>query len=327
VPQAISFCSSSSIFWGDSKTGNAIHLTLSHEWPYGIHMTSSHQSTHLAVVTGASSGIGRATAVRLAADGFHVLAGVRKQADGQKIAAAGIEPVILDVTNAEHIAALVDRVTHDPEGRPLRALVNNAGVAVNAPIEVLSLDDWRFQFDVSVFGQIALTRALLPTLLKTRGRIVNVTSVGGRVAMANFGAYSAAKFAMEAVTDSLRREVQEFGVSVVKITPGAVSTNLTDSGLAAAARITNTMTPDQHKRYDELGRAFIAQAEGFARDGVSPEHAANVISKAVTTRRPKTRYTIGRDGAMFTFMPRIASDRLLDTMLRSQNKGLAKTKR
>lgn len=290
-------------------------------------MTPSTQPTQLAIVTGASSGIGKATAERLSADGFHVLAGVRKQADAQKIAAPRIEPVILDVTNDDHITAIVNRVAQDPEKRPLRALVNNAGVAVNAPIEVLSLDDWRYQFDVSVFGQIALTRALLPALLASRGRIVNITSVGGRVAMANYGAYSAAKFAMEAVTDSLRREVGAFGVTVVKVTPGAVSTNLTESGLATAARIADTMTPDQHKRYDELGKAFTAQAEGFARDGVTPEHAAGVISRAVAARKPKTRYTIGRDGAMFTFMPRIASDRLLDAMLRSQNKSLAKTKR
>ncbi|GIE72046.1 SDR family NAD(P)-dependent oxidoreductase [Actinoplanes palleronii] len=289
-------------------------------------MTTSYQTAQLAIVTGASTGIGRATAERLAADGFHVLAGVRKQADAQKIAAPGIEPVILDITNDDHIASLLDRVTRDPDGRPLRVLVNNAGVAVNAPVEVLSIEDWRYQFDVSVFGQIALTRALLPLLLASHGRIVNVTSVGGRVAMANFGAYSAAKFAMEAVSDSLRREVEAFGVTVVKITPGAVSTNLTESGLAAAARITDTMTADQRERYDELGRAFTAQAKAFARDGVSPERAAAVISKAVAAGRPKTRYTIGRDGAMFTFMPRIASDRLLDSMLRMQNKRLAKTK-
>lgn len=288
-------------------------------------MTTSHETQRLAIVTGASSGIGRATAVRLAADGFHVLAGVRTQADAVNIATRGIEPVILDVTDDEHISSLVDRATHDPERRPLGVLVNNAGVAVNAPIEVLSLDDWRFQFEVSVFGQIALIRALLPTLLVTRGRVVNVTSVGGRVAMANFGAYSAAKFAMEAVTDSLRREVESFGVTVVKITPGAVSTNLTESGLAAAARVADTMTSEQRRRYDELGRAFTAQAEGFARDGVSPEHAAAIIAKAVGARRPKTRYTIGRDGAMFSFMPRIVSDRMLDAMLRSQNKRLARS--
>jgi NAD(P)-dependent dehydrogenase (short-subunit alcohol dehydrogenase family) len=290
-------------------------------------MTTSHETNQLAIVTGASTGIGRATAQRLAADGFHVLAGVRKQTDAQSIATAGIEPVILDVTNEDHIAALVARVASDPKGRALSVLVNNAGVAVNAPIEVLSLDDWRFQFDVSVFGQVALIRALLPALLSARGRIVNITSVGGRVAMANFGAYSAAKFAMEAMSDSLRREMEPFGVSVIKITPGAVSTNLTESGLAAAARITETMTLDQRKRYDELGRAFTAQAEGFARDGVTPEHAAQIISKASTARRPKTRYTIGRDGAMFTFMPRIVSDRMLDSMLRSQNKSLAKSTR
>ncbi|WP_415394252.1 SDR family NAD(P)-dependent oxidoreductase (plasmid) [Rhodococcus globerulus] len=289
-------------------------------------MTTSTEMSQLAIVTGASSGIGKATAQRLAADGFHVLAGVRKQSDADKIAEVNIEPVILDVTDQTHIDNLVERVASDPHKRPLRTLVNNAGVAVNAPIEVLTLDDWRFQFDVSVFGQIALTRALLPALLANKGRIVNITSVGGRVAMANFGAYSAAKFAMEAVSDSLRREVEEFGVTVVKVTPGAVSTNLTDSGLAAAARIADTMTPEQHERYDELGKAFTAQAEGFARDGVTPEHAAGVISRAVTARKPKTRYTIGRDGAMFTFMPRIASDRFLDTVLRSQNKSLAKTK-
>src|SRR3978361_1615071 len=117
--------------------------------------TETH-SKQPAIVTGASSGIGRATAQRLAADGFHVLAGVRKQADAQSIVAPNIEPVILDVTDGENIASLVNRVAHDPQHRPLRTLVNNAGIAVNAPIEILSLADWRYQFDVSVFGQIAL---------------------------------------------------------------------------------------------------------------------------------------------------------------------------
>lgn len=288
-------------------------------------MTTSHEFNELALVTGASSGIGKATAERLAADGLHVLAGVRTRTDAERIATDSIEPVILDITNNDHIASIVSRVAHDPEKRPLRALVNNAGVAVNAPIEVLSLDDWRHQFDVSFFGQIALTRALMPALLASRGRILNITSVGGRVAMANFGAYSAAKFALEAATDSLRREVVPFGVSVVKITPGAVRTNLTHSGLTAAARVAATMTPDQHERYNELRKAFTAQVTGWALHGVTPEHAAGVISRAVAARRPKTRYTIGRDGAVFSFMPRIASDRLFDTMLRAQNRSLART--
>lgn len=287
-------------------------------------MTTSHENRELVLVTGASSGIGQATAERLAADGFHVLAGVRSQADADRISDAGIEPVILDVTNDDHIAAVVARVALDPEKRGLRALINNAGVAVNAPIEVLSAGDWRTQFDASFFGPIALTRALMPALLASRGRVVNITSVGGRVAMANFGAYSAAKFALEAATDALRREVEPFGITVVKITPGAVSTQLTERGLVAAARVADTMTSDQRERYDELGKAFTAQVTGWARDGVTPEHAAGVISRAVAARRPKTRYTVGRDGALFSFMPRIASDRLFDAMLRSQNRMLAK---
>jgi len=290
-------------------------------------MTSSSEKSELAVVSGCSSGIGRATARRLAADGFHVLAGVRTESDAAAIAADAIEPVLLDVTSDEQIASLTDRVANDPLQRPLRALVNNAGIAVNAPIEVLTLVDWRRQFDVSVFGQIALTRSMLPLLLKSRGRVVNVTSVGGRIAMANYGAYSAAKFAMEAVSDSLRREVEDFGVQVIKITPGAVRTNLTDSGLATSARISGTMTAEQHRRYGELLTAFVAQAEGFARDGATPEHAASVISRAIAARRPRTRYTVGRDGAMFTGFSRIASDRFLDRVLRNQNERLARSRR
>lgn len=285
-------------------------------------MTTSHELDGLAVVTGASSGIGRATALRLAADGYHVLAGVRQPADADALASAGVEPVFLDITDEAHIASVVSRIAQD-SGRPLRVLVNNAGVAVNAPVEVLELDDWRQQFEVSFFGQVALTRALLPALLDSRGRIVNVTSVGGRIALANYAAYSAAKFAMEAVSDSLRREVEQFGVRVIKVTPGAVSTNLTARGLAASARVTAAMTPEQHRRYDRLIDAFVEQAEGFARDGVAPEQAAAVISRAVAARRPRTRYTIGRDGAMFTAASRMAPDRMLDAVLRRQNEMLA----
>lgn len=287
-------------------------------------MTTSNEDRSLAVVTGASSGIGRATAIRLAADGFHVLAGVQRPADADGIRTANIEPVLLDITAESDIADLVTRLETDAAGRRLQVLVNNAGIAINAPIEVLALADWRRQFEVSVFGQIAITRALLPFLLATGGRILNVTSVGGRIAMANYGAYSAAKFAMEAVSDSLRREVQGFGVDVIKVTPGAVSTNLTESGLANSTRVGATMTPDQRRRYDPLVRAFTAQAERFARDGATPDTAAAVIARAVSARRPKTRYTIGRDGALFTAVSRLAPDRLLDGMLRRQNESLAK---
>ena len=276
--------------------------------------------TELVVVTGASTGIGRATARRLAADGFHVLAGVRRQDDADRLAADHVEPVILDITNQAHVVALAERVARDRGGRPLRALVNNAGIAVNAPVETLALDEWRRQFDVGVFGQIAVTQALLPALIASGGRVVNIGSVGGKVAMPSFGPYSSAKFAMEAVSDALRREVGEFGVRVVIITPGAVRTSMNESGVATANRLAEAMTPEQHVRYDRLVNAFLGQIEAFARDGVEPERAAAVISRALAARKPRTRYTVGRDAAVIVLLSRVVPDRLLDRMLRRQMK-------
>jgi NAD(P)-dependent dehydrogenase (short-subunit alcohol dehydrogenase family) len=276
--------------------------------------------TELVVVTGASSGIGRATVERLAADGFHVLAGVRRQEDADRLAADRIEPIILDITDEAHVAALAERVARDRGGRPLRAVVNNAGIAVNAPVETLALNEWRRQFEVSVFGQIAVTQALLPALLADGGRVVNIGSVGGKVAMPSFGPYSAAKFAMEAVSDALRREVEEFGVKVVVVIPGAVRTNMNETGVATAKRLAAAMSPDQHVRYDRLTTAFLGQIEAFEKDGVEPERAAAVISRAITARKPRTRYTVGRDAAVIVKIARLVPDRLLDRVLRRQMK-------
>ncbi len=277
-------------------------------------------TSELVVVTGASTGIGRAAAKRLAADGFHVLAGVRRQQDAERLATGNIEPLILDITDEVHVSALARRVADDRGGRRLRAVVNNAGIAVNAPVETLNLEEWRRQFDVSLFGQIAVTQAVLPALLGSGGRVINIGSVAGRVAMPGFGPYAAAKFAMEAVSDALRREVAEFGVEVVVITPGAVRTNMTESGIATATRLSEAMTPDQHGRYDKLVNAFLEQVEAFARDGVEPERVAAVISRAVTGRKPRTRYTVGRDAAAMVPLTRIVPDRLLDRMLRRRMK-------
>jgi NAD(P)-dependent dehydrogenase (short-subunit alcohol dehydrogenase family) len=184
-------------------------------------MTVSHQN-EIMVVTGASTGLGAATAHELAARGYHVLAGVRRETDGAAIRAAGVEPVLLDITRPEHVEALAARIAADPDRRPLRALVNNAGISVNAPVETLPLAEWRRLFDVNLFGHVAVTQALLPFLHRSRGRIVNISSVGGKVAMATYGPYAGTKFALEAVSDSLRRELAPHGVQVVVVEPGAV---------------------------------------------------------------------------------------------------------
>ena len=270
----------------------------------------------LVVVTGASTGIGAATARELAQRGFHVLAGVRRDADGDAIRSANVEPSRLDITNEADIATLVKRIADDPERRPLRALVNNAGIQVNAPVEALPLSEWRRMFEVNLFGHVAMTQALLPRLIESRGTVVNVSSVGGKVAMAGYGPYAASKFALEAVSDSLRREVAAFGVKVVVIEPGAVTTEMTGRLVVASERINSGMTAEQHGRYDALMQAVIEQAQTYTREGqgLPAQDAARVIADAIISERPRTRYTVGRDAAIIVRLARYLSDRMLDSM-------------
>ena len=270
----------------------------------------------LVVVTGASTGIGAATARELGGRGFHVLAGVRRDADGDAIRSANVEPRRLDITNEGDIAMLVKRIADDPERRPLRALVNNAGIQINAPVEAMPLSEWRQLFEVNLFGHVAMTQALLPMLIESRGTVVNVSSVGGKVAMAGYGAYAGSKFALEAVSDALRREVADFGVKVVVIEPGAVTTEMTGRLVIAAERITSGMSAEQRGRYGALMHAVIAQAQRFTREGAGlpAEAAARAIADAIISERPRTRYTIGRDAAIIVRLARWVSDRMLDSI-------------
>lgn len=266
-----------------------------------VEVTTS--SEKLVVVTGASTGLGRATARELARCGFHVLAGVRRETDA--VAAPGIEPVLLDITRPEQVEALAARIGN----RSVHALVNNAGIQVNAPVETLPLDQWRHVFEVNLFGHIAVTQALLPVL--RNGRVVNISSVGGKVAMPTYGAYAGAKFALEAVSDALRRE----GVQVVVIEPGGVRTEMARRGIATANTLAADMTPEQNARYGRLIRTINELMASGTEAGVTAEAAAQVVAKAVTTRRPRTRYTIGRDAALITRLSRVLPDRALDRVI------------
>jgi NAD(P)-dependent dehydrogenase (short-subunit alcohol dehydrogenase family) len=270
-------------------------------------------STELVVVTGASTGMGAATARELASQGFHVLAGVRRDQDADAIRAPGVEPVIVDITDADHVRALADRVGQD--GRPLRALVNNAGIQLNAPVEALPLDQWRKLFEVNLFGHVAVTQALLPALIRSKGRIVNISSLGGKIAMGGYGPYAGTKFALEAVSDSLRRELAPLGVQVVVIEPGAVVTEMLGKASAAPDELTAAMTSEQRQRYGGLVHAVAAQAAASAKSGLPAEAAAKVIARAVTVRKPRTRYTVGHDAAMITRVARILPDKVLDRVL------------
>jgi NAD(P)-dependent dehydrogenase (short-subunit alcohol dehydrogenase family) len=278
-------------------------------------MTVSTEIGELAIVTGASTGIGAATARELACRGFHVLAGVRRVRDADAIRGPGIEPLIIDITNADHIEALAARVHGDPKGTPVRALVNNAAIQANVPIEAFAIDEWRNMFEVNLFGQIAVIQALLPALIRSKGRVVNISSVGGKVAMATYGPYAGTKFALEAVSDSLRRELAPSGVQVVVVEPGAVRTEMLGRAIATADRLVSAMTPEQGRRYGSLVHAVNAQAVSSTKSGQPADAAAKVIAKAVAARRPRTRYTVGRDAALITRMVRLLPDRALDRVL------------
>jgi NAD(P)-dependent dehydrogenase (short-subunit alcohol dehydrogenase family) len=260
----------------------------------------------LALVTGASTGIGRACAIHLTGLGFHVLAGVRDPAD----APDGLEPLRLDVTSAEDVAAAAERV-----GGELHALVNNAGIAVSGPVEGVPIEEWRRQIEVNLLGQVAVTRALLPAIIRARGRVVNMSSIGGRVANPLFGPYSASKFALEAVSDVLRREVAEHGVRVVSVEPGGIATPIWDKGLDDGRRIMAGMPEEVARRYARLIPAVTKVAERLGREGLPPEAVAEVVGKAITSRRPRARYVVGRDAKIQAIAARLLPDAVLDSVI------------
>jgi hypothetical protein len=175
-------------------------------------------------------------------------------------------------------------VHEDPQGRAVRALVNNAGIGVNAPVEVFAIDEWRRLFEVNFFGHIAVIQTLLPALIRNKGRVVNISSVGGKIAMATYGPYAGTKFALEAVSDALRREVEPLGVKVIVVEPAAVTTEMLGRVAITGERITIGMTTEQRGRYSALMHSIISQAEAAIPKGVPAEEAGRVIADAITAR-------------------------------------------
>jgi NAD(P)-dependent dehydrogenase (short-subunit alcohol dehydrogenase family) len=259
------------------------------------------------LVTGASTGIGRATALRLAARGWTVLAGVRDGGAGERLAAAGqrerggVRPLELDVTDPEQVAAAARSVREQTapagarEGSPgrLDALVNNAGIGVGGPLELVSAEDLRMQFEVNLFGQVAVTRALLPALRAARGRIVLISSIGGRVSVPFNGPYAASKHALEAVGDALRGELHSSGVAVSLVEPGSVKTPIWGKAQAFAEQV--RVPPELSREYGRVPGAFAKILRDSERGGIPPERVAAVIERALTARRPRARYLVGRD--------------------------------
>jgi NAD(P)-dependent dehydrogenase (short-subunit alcohol dehydrogenase family) len=284
-------------------------------------MSGEHRGAVL--ISGSSTGIGRACALRLGQAGFAVFAGVRNRSDAESLQAEGselLEPVILDVTDEATIAATRERIEEVTAGR-LAGLVNNAGIGVGGPIEAVALDDLRRQFEINVTGQVAVTQAMLPMIRAARGRVVFMASIGGRIALPYLAPYSASKHAVEALGDSLRREMMPFGVEVSIVEPGAVATPIWDKGSEQISQIRDGAAPEHVKLYGESLQKFEQLFIDAGRQGVSPDEVAKAVEHALTARRPKTRYLVGRDARVRAIMRKYMPDRFLDRGIARQLGG------
>lgn len=271
------------------------------------------------MVSGASTGIGRATALRLATLGFRVLAGVRRAADGERLvadASGPVAPVTLDVTDESSIEAAVAEVERATGAAGLAGLVNNAGTAEPGPIELLPVDVLRRQLEVNLVGHVAVTQALLPALRLARGRIVNVSSVGGRVATPALGAYSASKFALEAISDSLRVELAPWGIEVTLIEPGAVRTEIWRRGEAEADSLMERVAEERRALYEPLIAGMRRLSARSQRRAIAPDRVAARVAHALTARRPRTRYVVGADARARIVLRALLPDRAYDALIR-----------
>jgi NAD(P)-dependent dehydrogenase (short-subunit alcohol dehydrogenase family) len=270
------------------------------------------------IVTGASTGIGEACALRLDKAGFRVFAGVRKEEDGARVKAQASErlsPLIIDVTDAASIALANDTVSAALGDAGLAGLVNNAGVGVGGALEYLPLDDLRRQLEVNVIGQIAVTQAFLPLIRKGRGRIVNMGSIGGKVATPFLGPYNASKFAMEALTDALRQELRPWGIQVVIIEPGNIKTPIWDKARSSADEVERSMPEEGRKLYSGAIKALRETVDKQAASGIPPDEVAKRVEHALTASRPKTRYLVGGDARMQHVLGRVVPDRARDGLV------------
>jgi NAD(P)-dependent dehydrogenase (short-subunit alcohol dehydrogenase family) len=264
------------------------------------------------VVTGASTGIGRACALRLDELGHRVFAGVRSDAaaaDLRAAASSNLVPLLVDVTEPDQVAAAAAQVSEVVGDAGLDGLVNNAGVALGGPVEYLPLDRWRTQFEVNVLGQVAVTQAFLPAVRTAVGRIVFVGSVAGRVSAAFGAPYGASKHAVAAVAQSLRQELHPWGIGVSLVEPGLVSTPIWDKGTAEVERLRAELGEECEQRYGEAMRRLDAKVAEAGRAGRGPERVVEAVEHALFDPRPRLRYPAGGDAKVVALAQRLLPDR------------------
>jgi NAD(P)-dependent dehydrogenase (short-subunit alcohol dehydrogenase family) len=270
------------------------------------------------LVTGASTGIGRATALHLDSRGWSVFAGVRREEDAEALRGAGSErltPLMLDVTDAAQIAAAAERIGERVGEAGLDGLVNNAGIGIFGPLETLPIDDFRRQVEVNLTAQVAVTQAMLAAIRRATGRVVLVSSIGGRMALPFGGPYHAAKFGLEAVGDCLRQELRPWGIDVAVIEPGSIDTPIWERGQRIADELAERAPAEQEALYGEAIDRLREAAKRTAERGIAPQKVAEAIERALTARRPRTRYLVGADARGQALISRLLPDRLVDRLV------------
>jgi NAD(P)-dependent dehydrogenase (short-subunit alcohol dehydrogenase family) len=267
------------------------------------------------LVTGASTGIGRASALRLDGAGWRVFAGVRRQEDAESLVEAGsanLSPLYLDVTDAEQIAAAAALIESQVDG--LDGVVNNAGVAIPSPLETIPIEDFRRQVEINLTGQVAVTQAVLGQIRRAGGRVVFISSIGGRIALPFTGAYHAAKFGIEAVGDVFRQELRPWGISVSIIEPGSIDTPIWERGERTSDEV-GARSPQREALYGRAIEKYREVVRQTAERGIPPEKVAQAVEHALSAERPKTRYLVGIDAKVQARIRPLVPTRVFDRVV------------
>jgi NAD(P)-dependent dehydrogenase (short-subunit alcohol dehydrogenase family) len=271
------------------------------------------------VISGASTGIGAASTALLAEKGFVVFAGVRNEGDARRLRAlsSNVRPVMLEVTQRDSLEAAAQLVRES--GIALHGVVSNAGIAVGGPLEHVSADDMRRQFEVNVYGALAVVQTFLPFLTENEGRVVFVGSISGRLATPYIGPYSASKFALRGLADALRLELAPAGIAVSLIEPGSVKTPIWGKGRTEAGQIAQRLDSKGRAHYREAMERIVSITEGEERDGMPVEAVSSAIAHALTARRPRAQYVVGtpaRMGSVLAALPAALRDKAVRRSMR-----------
>lgn len=265
------------------------------------------------LITGASSGIGKATAIHLAQNGYNVYGAARRAEKLQELKKVGIKPITLDITNDQSIVRCVNHILEE-SGR-IDILVNSAGLGSYGALEDVSMEEARNQMEINLFGATRLIQLVLPDMRKNQyGKIVNISSIGGKVGLPMGSWYHASKFAIEGLSDCLRNEVRQFGIDVIVIEPGGTKSEMVEIGGKDLIRVSGKTV------YANLAQSLDKMYAAIEKSASEPVVIAELIRKGIEARKPKTRYIGGTMAKPMLFMRRMLSDRLFDKMLMRQMK-------